>query len=379
MHARPVTFWAPPADSTLERENEPMNGMHRFRPVFLPLLAIVLSTNVGCHMMYKHAPVVEAPAPCPDDTPRELLKAALPEYRIEPPDILSIDAVRLLPGPDYKLHIQDVVTVTVFVSAETPLFNIDPAEFVVGIDGTVDLGPTYGPVPVAGLSVAEARAAVEKAVAQQVKTGQVSFRVSALPTLQPIAGEHLVGPDGMINMGSYGSVSVVGMTVNEARGAIERHLSQYLTDPQVSVNVFAFNSKKYYVINEGAGLGDSVTMFPITGNETVLDAIANVNGLDNVSSKSIWVARPTSDTCKMQILPVDWRAITAQGATGTNYQLMPGDRIFVKEDSLVAFDNNLGKLIAPFERVMGFSMLGAGTATRFSGQVLRGGGNPYRY
>ena len=166
-----------------------------------PLLAILLSTNVGCHLMYKNAPVVEAPAPCPDETPRELYKAALPEYRIEPPDVLSIDAVRLLPGSDYKLHIQDVVTAGVFVSAETPLFNIEPAEFVVGIDGTIDLGPTYGPVPVDGLSIAEARAAVEKAVGQQVKTAQVSFRVSALPTLQPIAGEHLVGPDGMINMG----------------------------------------------------------------------------------------------------------------------------------------------------------------------------------
>jgi polysaccharide export outer membrane protein len=355
-----------------------MNGTLRFRPITIPLLAIILSTNVGCHVMSKNAPVVEAPAAYPDETPRELYKAALPEYRIEPPDILAIDAVRLLPSADYKLHVQDVVAATVFVSAETPLFNIDPAEFVVGIDGTVDLGPTYGAVPVSGLSVAEARAAVEKAVAQQVKTAQVSFRVSALPTLQPIAGEHLVGPDGMINMGSYGSVSVVGMTVNEARQAIERHLSQFLSDPQVAVNVFAFNSKKYYVITEGAGLGDTVAMFPITGNETVLDAIANVNGLDNVSSKKIWVARPTSDTCKMQVLPVDWRAITAQGATATNYQLMPGDRIFVKQDSLVAFDNNFGKLIAPFERIMGFGMLGVGTVTRFSGRVLQGGGNPYR-
>ncbi|MCU0962208.1 MAG: polysaccharide biosynthesis/export family protein [Pirellulaceae bacterium] len=347
------------------------------RVMVIPLLTILLGFNTGCHLMYKHAPVVEAPDVCPDDTPRELYKAALPEYRIEPPDILAIDAVRLLPGPDYKLHIQDVLTVTVFVSAETPLFNVDPAEFVVGIDGTIDLGPTYGPVPVAGLSVAEARAAVERAVSQQVRTAQVSLRVSALPTLQPIAGEHLVGPDGMINLGSYGSVSVVGKTVNEARQTIERHLSQFLTDPQVSVNVFAFNSKKYYVITEGAGLGDTVTMFPITGNETVLDAIANVNGLDNVSSKKIWVARPTSDSTKVQILPVDWRAITAQASTGTNYQLMPGDRIFVKEDSLIAFDNNLGKLLAPFERVMGFSMLGVGTVTRFSGSVLKGGGNPW--
>ena len=44
---------------------------------------------------------------------------------------------------------------------------------------------------------------------------------------------------------------------------------------------------------------------------------------------------------------------------------------------MVAFDNNLGKLLAPFERLMGFSLLGAGTATRFSGPVLQGGGNPW--
>ena len=105
---------------------------------------------------------------------------------------------------------------TVFVSAETPLFNIDPAEFVVGIDGTVDLRADVRHGAGGRTDRREAREAVKKAVTQQVKTAEVSFRVSALPTLQPIAGEHLVGPDGMINMGSYGTVSVVGMTVNEA-------------------------------------------------------------------------------------------------------------------------------------------------------------------
>ncbi len=44
----------------------------------------------------------------------------------------------------------------------------------------------------------------------------------------------------------------------------------------------------------------------------------------------------------MQILPVDWKAITAQAATETNYQLMPGDRVFVAEDKMVAFDTGLG-------------------------------------
>ncbi len=371
--------WTHQPIQLFQQEHEAMSGIHRLL-VVIPLWAVFFSSNIGCHLMYKDAPAVIAPDRCPDETPRELYKAALPEYRLEPPDILTIEAVRLLPGADYKLHVQDVVTVAVFVSAETPLFNVESAEFVVGIDGTVDLGPTYGSVVVAGLLIPEAKKAVEEAVGKQVKAdlASVSFRVSALPILQPIAGEHMIGPDGMITLGSYGSVSVVGMTLTEARAAIERHLSQFLTDPQIAVNVFAYNSKKYYVITEGGGLGDTVSTFPITGNETVLDAIGNISGLDAVSSKKIWVARPTSDTCKVQVLPVDWRAITAQGAAATNYQLMPGDRVFIAEDGMIAFDNNLGKVLAPFERVMGFAMLSAGTLTRFSGQVLRGGGNPWR-
>ena len=138
----------------------------------------------------------------------------------------------------------------------------------------------------------------------------------------------------------------------------------------------AFNSKVYYIILQGAGLGDGVYRFPVTGNETVLDAIANIQGLEEVSSKKIWVARPSRDICRPQVLPVDWFAVTERGEPQTNYQLLPGDRVFVAEDKLVAFDTYIAKLTAPLERIMGFTLLGVGTATRLSGSVLKGGGNP---
>jgi len=73
---------------------------------------------------------------------------------------------------------------------------------------------------------------------------------------------------------------------------------------------------------------------------------------------------------------VDWNAMTQCGNTETNYQVLPGDRVYIAEDKLIALDTGLGKLTAPFERVLGFSLLGVGTITRFSGSVLRGGGNP---
>ena len=90
----------------------------------------------------------------------------------------------------------------------------------------------------------------------------------------------------------------------------------------------------------------------------------------------MWLARPTRDPHNAQILPVDWKAITHLADTTTNYQLLPGDRLFVAEDKLIRLDTDLAKLLTPMERVLGFSLLSVGTVTRFSGNVLQGGGNP---
>ena len=60
------------------------------------------------------------------------------------------------------------------------------------------------------------------------------------------------------------------------------------------VDVLAYNSKVYYVITDGGGYGEQVYPIPVTGNETVLDAISKINGLPPVASKKrIWVARAT--------------------------------------------------------------------------------------
>ncbi|MDR2704430.1 MAG: hypothetical protein LBC02_01500, partial [Planctomycetaceae bacterium] len=142
---------------------------------------------------------------------------------------------------------------------------------------------------------------------------------------------------------------------------------------------YSYNSKEYYVIFQSAAMGEQVFTFPYTGNETVLKAIANTNGLAPNSSKRIWVARPVGNTHKPVILPVDWVAVTAYAMPQTNYQLLPGDRVFVVESRWVAADGVLARVIAPFERIMGFSLLGATTATRFYGKVLIGGGERTGY
>jgi polysaccharide export outer membrane protein len=157
------------------------------------------------------------------------------------------------------------------------------------------------------------------------------------------------------------------MTVDEARAAIEKKLSAKLDRPEVVVDIFAYNSKKYYIITQGAGLGDNVAESPITGNETVLDAIARLGGISQVSSTNIWIARPAPNgTGAEQILPVNWDEISRGASTATNYQIMPGDRVYIAEDPMFRLNSIVVKYTTPFERIFGWISLGTGMANRIT-------------
>lgn len=105
--------------------------------------------------------------------PTEKDKSTLPTYIIEPPDILMIDAVKLVPKAPYHIEPLDVLQIQV----ANPLID------------------------------------------------------------QPIAGPYPVDPGGAVDLGpAYGKVLVEGQTMDEAQHTIETHLKSILRDPQVSVN-----------------------------------------------------------------------------------------------------------------------------------------------
>jgi len=150
--------------------------------------------------------------------------------------------------------------------------------------------------------------------------------------LQPVSGQYLVGPDGTINLRQYGVVVISGKTVVEARTAIENHLKQYLDSPELSVKVVAYNSKVFYVITQEDSSGDEVRRFPATGEERVSDVISlsQTEGLSQLSGKKIWISRPVPHCSgDQQILSVEWNAATQRVQAATNYQILPGDRVYV--------------------------------------------------
>ena len=299
--------------------------------------------------------------------PRELDKVTIPRYRIESPDILTIDVQQNVTQESHALQSGDIVSLnTTGTYPEEPIVG----EYQVEVGGVIELGYSYPAVNVAGHTVEEAAHVIETSLRSQLREPAVAMTLRQVAGIQPISGEHLVGPDGTVTLGQYGSVRLAGMTLDEARMAIANHLSEHFVDPKVSVSVYAYNSKSIFIVTQGGGLGDSMIRLPYTGNDTVMDALSQINGLTYVSSNQMWVARPNRDCSSDVVLPIDWEGMTQRADVTTNYQLMPGDRVFIAHDKRVAFDTAIAKFVSPLERMLGFTLLGTVTASRLSGRVL---------
>jgi polysaccharide export outer membrane protein len=284
----------------------------------------------------------------------------LPTYRIEPPDEIRLEVLKLVPRPPYRIETYDVLQIGVY-----PALSQQPIDdyFLVEGDGIVTLPPAYGVVRVAGMTMEEAAAEIARSLRWHgLKDPQVTVQWSRSASAQDISRVYKVGPDGVIQISRFGAVHLAGKTIAEAQVAIQDQLAQYFESPQVGVDVVRFNSKGYYVITAEALKGEDIRRFPITGNETALDALAKLPPGMRVSSKTMWIARPAPGGCgKEQVLPIDWNAIARGGETKTNYQILPGDRLFVVDDKLVAANNGLDIFAKPIEQLLHITSFGLST------------------
>jgi len=163
------------------------------------------------------------------------------------------------------------------------------------------------------------------------------IRVEVLQALpgRAIGGDRLVRPDGRISLDFYGDVYVAGLTISEIKEKVVIHLRKYLTDDllglykfdenlrpktdkdgnviaiapidsdAVFVDVSSYNSKVYYVQGDVGIPG----RYPITGNETVLDALNYAGGFaPTAAPQNVRLVRPAPpDACCAPSGPRDRR------------------------------------------------------------------------
>lgn len=127
------------------------------KAVILAACLAVGLVNMGCQSPLTRAEVCACPIP------REKTKVSLETYTVEPPDILIVDAIRVVPKPPYRIQPLDLLIIQATgVLVESPiggLYPVDP-------DGTVNLGLDYGIVRVIGLTLKEVTKEVEEHLKQ---------------------------------------------------------------------------------------------------------------------------------------------------------------------------------------------------------------------
>jgi hypothetical protein len=142
-----------------------------------------------------------------------------------------------------------------------------------------------------------------------------------------LPGDQPVLTDGTIQLGKYGRPAVAGRTVEEIERLVRERLAAQEKDAgPITVRVITRASKVFYVLGEVNSPGS----FTLTGRETVLDAILTAGGLTpRAVHQGIILVRPTpAGSCRI-VLPVCYDDIVQAGDTATNYQIFPGDRVFV--------------------------------------------------
>ena len=156
-----------------------------------------------------------------------------------------------------------------------------------------------------------------------------------------LPGDQTILQDGTIDLAQYGQPVAAGKTSDQVEKEVNQLILNYHKtdienkdfepkDAMVDVRVVGRVSKLYYVFGEVNAPGS----YPLDGRETVLDAIVAAGGLTRAAStNSIILSRPTSPCSPRLVMPICYDNITQIADTSTNYQLLPGDRIFVSSKS----------------------------------------------
>ncbi len=185
--------------------------------------------------------------------------------------------------------------------------------------------------------------------------------LQALPG-RPLTGERLVRPDGTITLGFYGDLHVAGLSLAEVKKKVVLHMRRYLTDlalgidvpspedsqriidrinpedsDRVFVDIVSYNSKFYYV----GGDFNLPGRLPITGKETVLDALHLAGGLATSALRSsLRLVKPSKNGGKPVVKQINYESVISGEDMSTNYPLEPGDHLYVERDPKAKVEPN---------------------------------------
>lgn len=167
-----------------------------------------------------------------------------------------------------------------------------------------------------------------------VEPGDVLYvQPSDLDSPLRLPGDQSILLDGTISLGKFGRMPVAGKSLVTIEREVEAKIKDMDTEFKgtITARVVSRNSKVYYVLGEVNSPGS----FPLDGRESVLDGLIQAGGLTKrAASSRVILVRPSLPNQPRSVFPVCYQQIVQLGDTTTNYQLAPGDRIYVPSKTI---------------------------------------------
>ena len=137
-----------------------------------------------------------------------------------------------------------------------------------------------------------------------------------------------VGPDGRISFLEAQSVPVAGLTVDEMRAKLDRELGQYYRNVRTVVIPVEWRSKRYYLMGAVVDRGAYILDKPLTIIEAVARARGIATGLYEHNTIELADMKRAFIVRDQKRLPVDFERLFDHGDLTQNILVAPGDYIY---------------------------------------------------
>ncbi len=163
-----------------------------------------------------------------------------------------------------------------------------------------------------------------------------------------IERELTVRPDGRISFDLIGDVEARGRTVEEVRLDIATRLKEFIVQPDVTVLLTTSQSRTFFILGEVNRPG----AYPIIGDVSAVHALGLGGGPTRMASlDNAKLVRPSPEG--ELTYPIHFGAITEHGYGATNYQLQPGDVVYVPPNLSARIGYALQLIFFPLQQVLG--------------------------
>jgi len=143
------------------------------------------------------------------------------------------------------------------------------------------------------------------------------------------AKDLVVGPDGKVAFPLVGEVQAAGISKSELTGVLTTGLSEYMKNPQVTVNVFKYHTTRVYVL----GMVTKPGMYELEKQHNLLDAIGIAGSYTKEAAKKRVIIIRKDQT--VAPIKVNLMNIWEKGDMTQNYALGDGDVVYLADNGKI--------------------------------------------